>query len=266
MKRNLLTFILILILFGGLGSSPVLGGGKEKPARLPAKVALLQSHIQGMSGEETHLLTYVVLGLPARNVGSGVSIEQWDIDGGVFTFHQFLGPTYRDADGKITWLIFTRNELAANILDRFEVTSLGEQDPYKKGNRFWLGNIRLNSSGHYEYKDRGSTYKEKKVFPRHFFEDHQKGTFHIVYSKGIKPTDALENIPDDTEVCKIRFISGRTEKTFGIVTSRSDRRLRFSSEGQVFEAAKGWNEYWPKPAKGWWHSLKEFIHPVTPLV
>jgi hypothetical protein len=247
MKRHLLTFIWILIFFLGLGSIPVHGGDKEKPAILPAKVALLQSLIQGMSKEGARLSTYAVLGLPARDVGSGLSIEQWDIDGGVFTFHPYSGPTYRDAAGKITWLIFTRNELAANLIDSYEVTSRKEQDPYKKGNGFWLGNIRLNSSGHYKYKDSGSSYEERKVFPRHFFEDHPKGTFHIVYSKGMKPTDALEDIPDDMEVCKIRFISGGTEKTFGIVNSRSDRRLRFTSDGQVFEADRGWNKYWPEP-------------------
>ncbi|MCH7751574.1 MAG: hypothetical protein IH898_05400 [Planctomycetes bacterium] len=215
-------------------------------SKFPKKVTELRSLLEGKTRDEAHKLTFELLGEPNRDVGSGFRIWQWDIDGGILTFHQGVGPVFSDAVGTTTWLIATNNEVESNLHGEFEMYSLQEQDPKKYGTSYWLGNITLSPTGNYEYRDSGQHREYKKRFPRHFFAGHFTGEFEIVYSGGIKATDALEVIPDETEICKITFQSGDSSETFGIVTSRSGRRLHFESGGQVFQMNRGWNEYWPK--------------------
>lgn len=220
--------------------------GKDPNSELPNKVTDLQRLLTHKNREEAYKLTIDFLGKPVQKVGSGFRIEQWDLDGGILTFHQTLGPTFRDTSGSITWLVTTRNELKANLHNRFEIYSLHEQDPHKNGNIYWLGNIELFPDGKFAYRDSGRLREYKNTFPKHFFEDHLTENFNIDYSEGISSTDVLEEIPDDKEVCKITFRSGEGSKTFNIVTSRSARMLRFDSKNQVFRMQRGWNTYWPQ--------------------
>lgn len=240
---------ILLLSFAGMAYGDDKVGDAASPTKLPPKIVELQSSLAGMSRQEAYEITRKHFGNPARDVGSGFRIEQWDVGGGTLTFHQAVGPTFSDVSGSVTWLIATRNEVEANLHDSFEMYSLYEQDPNKNRTGYWLGNLELHPSGKFEYRDSGQHREYKKQFPRHFFADHIKGNFDIEYSAGVAATDALEGIDDGKEICRITFRSGDDSKTFGIVTSREGRRLRFESGAQVFRMNRGWNQYWPEEPK-----------------
>ena len=242
---KLLVRILILASFAAVGCSDKEGATVQSFTELPSEIAELQAALAGVNRAEAYEITRRRFGEPERDIGSGFRIEQWGVDGGTLTFHQAVGPTFRNASGTTTWLIATRNEVKANLHDSFEMYSLHEHDPYKNGTGYWLGNIELHPTGKFEYRDSGQHREYKKDFPQHFFVDHLNGDFEIKYSEGVSAIDALEDIPDDKEICRITFRSGEDSTTFGIVTSRSGRSLRFESEGQVFRMNRGWSQYWP---------------------
>lgn len=222
---------------------------EAEAAKLPKKISELQQLIKQNNRTDAHKKTVDFLGKPARDIGSGYRIEQWDVDGGTLTFHQAVGPIFRSAKGQVTWLIPTKNKVSLNILSGFEMYSREEHDPNKNGGQYWLGNIKLNPSGQYKFQDSGQFKQYKKVFPTHFFAKHTTGSFQITYPKEVKPTDVLETISDKTEICKITFNSGDKSKVFSIITSKPNRRLSFESDNQVFRMSRGWTQYWSKKSK-----------------
>ncbi len=71
------------------------------------------------------------LGPPQRDNGSGVRIEQWDVSGGVLTFHPYTGPTFFNRKAqKFFRLLRTTNPVHANLLQSYEMTTLPDPDDH----------------------------------------------------------------------------------------------------------------------------------------
>jgi hypothetical protein len=80
----------------------------------------LTQEVQGKGPEEVRALIVRRFGPPAREVGSGLQIEQWDVDGGTLTFHPLQGPSFNKS-GVLTRLIRTTNPAALCLFGSYEM-------------------------------------------------------------------------------------------------------------------------------------------------
>jgi len=108
----------------------------------------LAREVQGKKPDEVRALIVGRLGQPTRDIGSGISIDQWDVAGGQLTFHPGTGPTFKK-DGKIRWLIRTTNPAATCLFGSYQMTTI--PDPANHGNCFWTGDLSLRADGKYQY-------------------------------------------------------------------------------------------------------------------
>ncbi len=67
--------------------------------------------LQGKSPDDIHTAIVDRVGPPTRHVGSGLRIDQWEIVGGVLTFHPLQGPSFTK-DKVLTRLLTTNNPFA----------------------------------------------------------------------------------------------------------------------------------------------------------
>src|SRR5947208_659011 len=69
-------------------------------SELPREVEEFRGKVARMNADQVLAAATARFGRPSRDAGSGVSIPQWDIAGGVLTVHSSAGPTFRSAGGK----------------------------------------------------------------------------------------------------------------------------------------------------------------------
>ena len=108
----------------------------------PKAIQELSSKIQGRPADKVRAAMIEKFGPVQRDVGSGLQIEQWDVAGGVLTFHPLTGPVFSDSKTKQTFrLLRTTNPAGEVLLKGYEMTSL--PDPANYGMRSWLGNLKF---------------------------------------------------------------------------------------------------------------------------
>ena len=197
----------------------------------PKAVQDLAAEIRGKSPDETRAAIIARLGPAKRNVGSGFRIEQWDLPGGVLTFHPRTGPTFAERKtGKNFHLVRTKNPAGTNILAGYEMTTV--PDPKNHGNCFWIGNLSFGPGPAYRFVDSGQNTSFRDAQGQNFFMLHPAGTVEIRY---VAPTTAdtlLESLAEGATVAHLIFTSAdkKDHATFSITSSERSRRLVFGAE------------------------------------
>jgi hypothetical protein len=181
------------------------------------------------------------LGPPVRDVGSGLRIEQWDVDGGVLTFHPLVGPSF-EKDGVHMRLVRTTNRAAACLFGTYEMTTLPE-GPH--GLRYWIGNVSLRAS-RYEYIGTRQNLDHRTGQTDNFFMLHPRGSVRIAWTSGATPDTRLEELADGTCVATATFVprDNQGNSVYRIVAYRSSMTLAFEREAMSFQMDRGWVNYW----------------------
>ena len=212
----------------------------------PKAVQDLAAEIRGKSSDETRAAIIARLGPAKRNVGSGFRIEQWDLPGGVLTFHPGTGPTFAERKTGINFhLIKTRNPAGANIFSGYEMTTV--PDPKNHGNTFWIGNLKFGRGHGYHFVDSGQNTSFRSAQDQNFFMLHPAGTVEVRY---VAPTTAdtlLESLAEGTTVAHLVFTSAdkKARATFSITSSERSRWLAFGAEKPLpFVMGTGWENFW----------------------
>jgi hypothetical protein len=194
-----------------------------------------------MNAKETLTEAIHEFGQPSRDVGSGLSIPEWDIAGGVLRVHPLGGPTFRLPNGKIIWLIRTTNLAGDNLHQDFEMTTL--PDLANHGTRFWIGDVHITHDGTYHYVDSGSNPYERSDQSSNFFLHYPNGHVEIIWLGGISAASRLETLGDN-QIAVLRFIAkdGKTKLESRVVSSDQTRML--SIVGPTFEMEQSWLQFW----------------------
>jgi hypothetical protein len=229
----------ILAMFFGIAIPPCFadcGKTGELAANLsfahsPTSIQRLAEELQGKKGNEVATAIIKQFGPAARDVGSGVSIQQWDVESGVLTYSLGLA-SFRTNDGKVVWLTATVNKaLLALTADTFEMYTLPE--PQMK---YWLGNLRLKPDSIYEFVDSGQSLDHRAGQTQNFFIKHPHGRFEIHFAPGCTGDTVLEHLTDGTFLCSLTFLSGNggPQVSYEIIVDPSERRLAFSTKRRPF--------------------------------
>jgi len=188
-------------------------------------IEALLPELQGQSPEEVRALIIRRLGPPTRDVGSGLQIEQWDVDGGVLTFHPLTGPTF-EKNREVIHLISTDNPAALCLFGSYEMVTRPEG---RYGMKYWLGDVSL-SADRYTYTDSRNFLEHRDKQGNNFFMLHPNGMVQVKYSSGVTPETRLEDLRDGSLVA--------------IVTNRTSMFLAFEGKEMQFQMEKDWENYW----------------------
>lgn len=241
-------FQLIAVSVIAIAASAIVGADSApatRPAPLPPPVAAVREKIQGKKPQEVLAIMSADFGKPSRDVGSGLSIPQWDVAGGVLTYHEWVGPTFR-AGGRTVWLIRTHNSVGDTLTGSFEMTT--PPDPANHGNRFWLGNLDLHPDGTYSMKTGGSGERQD-VANASFFGKHPRGTYAVTYAEKVDKASLLEDVADGTDVVTLKFTPDQAagaEAVYKVRAAVDERQMEIvPAEGKAtFQLEKGWKNHW----------------------
>jgi hypothetical protein len=215
-------------------------------SKAPKAIQELAASIQGKSSDEVRTVIIERFGPAQRDVGSGVRIEQWDIAGGVLTFHPGTGPFFSDAKTRTyIRLLRTNNPAGANILASYEMTTL--PDPANHGTRFWLGNLKFGPNATYRFTDSGQHPKQRAAQTDNFFLLHPAGTVEVRYVAPITPDTLLESVAEGATVAHLVFNSSdhKHQAAFSITSSERERRLVFGADKPLpFCMDTSWKNFW----------------------
>jgi hypothetical protein len=207
----------------------------------PSSIQSLAEEIQDKSGDEAEAVIVKHFGQAARDVGSGVSIKQWDVGTGVLTYSGGLA-RFSVSRGKTVWLTVTNNRaLPILTASGFEMST-----PPSPQIKYWLGDLDLKTGSTYKFVDSGEYeslhHRERQT--NNFFLKHPTGQFAIQFASGCSPDTVLERLPDAAVLCTLTFVpaDGSSQVTFEIVAYPSERRLVFSTKtrASIFLMEKGW--------------------------
>ena len=206
----------------------------------PAINALIPE-LQGKNPEKVRDAIVHRFGWPAREIGSGLQIEQWDIDGGVLTFHPLQGPDFQ-RNGQRIRLIRTNNPVALNLVGNYEMVTTPEGTYCMK---YWLGNL-LVSGDAYTYTDSRQNLDHRERQKTNFFMHYPRGTVELNYPPGVTPGTRLEDLVDGNSVAILTFVSPdrKFRKTYRIVTNRTSMSLAFAGNEMRFQMTKDWQSFW----------------------
>jgi hypothetical protein len=201
------------------------------------EIDALTEQMQGKQRDEAFALIVDYFGQPTRNIGSGLSIPQWDICGGVLTFHPLSGPRFT-IDDTTKWLIRTANSVVACVFGHYDMSTLA--DNWRT--TYSLGSISLSAEGHYTYTASFPQSPPRTGQGQNFFIRHPQGSAAVVYAPDITSQTLLENLPDWTVIANVTFVAsnGDTQTYFVIVDSDKRRLLLESAEPILFRLSKGW--------------------------
>jgi hypothetical protein len=165
----------------------------------------LAKELQGKKGDEVATDIVKQFGPAARDVGSGISIQQWDAESGVLTYSGGLA-SFRTKGGKSVWLTATVNKaLPALTASTFEMTTMAA--PQMK---YWLGNLRLKPDSTYEFVDSGQSLDHRTGQTLNFFIKHPHGRLETHFAPGCTSDTILENLTDGTFLCGLTFLSANS--------------------------------------------------------
>jgi hypothetical protein len=195
----------------------------------PTSIQRLARELQGKKGEAAEAAIIKQFGPAARDVGSGVSIQQWDVESGILTYSLGLA-SFRANGGKVVWLTATVNKaLLALTDDTFEMYT-----PPERQMQYWLGNLRLKPDSTFEFVDSGQSLDHRAGQTQNFFLKHADGRFEIHFAPGCTNDTVLERLTDGTFLCSLTFRSanGSPQASYDIVVYSSERRLAFSTKSR----------------------------------
>jgi hypothetical protein len=212
----------------------------QGPHKTP-NIESLTQEVQGKGPEEVRALIVRRFGPPAREVGSGLQIEEWDVDGGILTFHPLQGPTFQKG-GVLTRLIRTTNPAAVCLFGSYEMVTEPEGH---LAMLYWIGDVSL-SADHYRFTDSGSNLDHRDKQKNNFFMLHPEGLVEVKYASGVSAETRMEDLPDGSPVATVTFSApnGRISATYRIVANRSSMSLAFQGKGMPFQMKKSWVNYW----------------------
>ena len=235
--------LLMMLCLPSCGHSALPSSKPPTRRTLPPAVAKFRDTVTKMEAKEALAEGVREFGEPSRDVGSGLSIPEWNLDGGVLEVHPLVGPTFRFDDGTIVWLIPTRNPAEENVLQDFEMTT--PANPANHGTRFWIGDVRITKNRLYHYTDSGMNRHDRGDQSGNSFLNHPDGRIEVIWTKGIDANSCLESL-GERQIANLRFVAndGKTAFEAGVVSSDQIRRL--SILGPTFEMDRGWVHYWLK--------------------
>src|SRR5580658_6842222 len=167
-------------------------------SHLPPLIQQVKSLIQGKEREEVRKIIIQQFGPANRDVGSGINIWEWDVAGGVLTFNQYVGPTFRAKGQSAIHLIATHNPIGKNLVGSYEMVNLAADD--SNSVRCWLGNLHIETNLSYSYVDSGQFPAKSARQTNNYFYRHPVGSVEIQYSRGVTDQSLLEALPSDTVV------------------------------------------------------------------
>ena len=212
----------------------------QRPHKTP-NIKRLTQEVQGKGPAEVRALIVRRFGPPARDVGSGFQIEEWDVDGGILTFHSLEGPTFKKG-GVLTRLIRTTNPAALCLFGSYEMDTEPEGYPPML---YYVGDVSL-SADHYRFRDSGSNLDHRDKQKNNFFMLYPDGLVEVKYASGVSAETRLEDLPDGGPVATVTFFAPnrRFSATYRIVANHSAMSLAFQGKGMPFQLTKGWVNYW----------------------
>ena len=236
MKATVISVITILFSMM-LGSALLFAQAPHKTPNIDS----LTQEVQGKGPEDVRALIVRRFGPPAREVGSGVQIEQWDVDGGVLTFHPGTGPTFQKS-GVLVRLMRTTNPAALCLFGGYEMDTGPEG---RLAMFYYLGDLSL-SADHYRFTDSGNNLDHRNKQKNNFFMLHPEGLVEVEYASGVSAETRLEDLPDGGPVAAVTFSTPdrRFSTTYRIVANRPSMSLAFQGKGMTFQLRKGWVNYW----------------------
>ena len=204
----------------------------------PASIQNLVKEIQGKTGPEVRAAIVKRFGPAARNLGSGVSIEQWDVESGVLTYS--LGLASFQRNGTRVWVTQTANVALPTLTSNtFEMYT--NPEPQMK---YWIGNVSLKGDGSFKFVDSGQSLEHRAKQSQNFFMKHPAGRFAIQFSAGCTAETILERVPEASVLCNLTFSpgDGSPQASYDIMAYPSERRLAFMTKKQplAFLLEKGW--------------------------
>ncbi len=173
---------------------------------LPPEVRSFQRVIQRMTPKQVADAAVERFGRPARERGSGISILEWDVAGGVLTASPHHGlPTFRTSAGRKVQLIATESRAGPNVSQSFEMVS--RPDPANHDTTFWIGNVEIRPDGTYLFADANANLNDRGDQGGNFFVRHAAGHVTIEWVNGVTADTLLESA-SDREVARLTFAAG----------------------------------------------------------
>jgi len=205
---------------------------------LPMSVQKLAEEIRDKRDDEVSTAITHRFGAPARDVGSGVSIQQWDVESGVLTYS--LGLVSFRVKSRKVWLTQTLTRALPTLAaDTFEMYTRPE--PQLK---YWIGNLSLKENWAYKFVDCGESLDHRTNQSENFFMKHPAGRFVVQFAAGCSADTVIEHLPDATLLCSLTFFpaDGSPQASYDIIAYPSERRLAFSTKKRQvrFLMEKGW--------------------------
>ena len=221
---------------------------RTQPPDIPAPITELKANIQGKNPDEVLAIIQARFGGETRNIGSGLSIPQWDVAGGVLTFHPFRGPSF--SHGTITvMLIDTQNKVGRNIPGNYQMSTL--LDNYRT--RFSIGELVLQTDGSYRFKRVGPWLAYYTKDASNFFTAHPSGTYTVFYPKPVQESSVMESLPDKSVIATLKFVADPADKPAGetqaidLLIDVPERTLYFAPHIEpplTYQVEKSWEEFW----------------------
>jgi hypothetical protein len=221
--------------FANCGNGVDFGGNVRDS---PASIQTLVKETEGKTGDEVRAAIIKRFGPAARNVGSGVSIEQWDVESGVLTYS--LGLASFQENGRKVWVTQTANKALPTLAENtFEMYT--KPEPQMK---YWIGNVSLTRGSSFKFVDSGQSLDHRASQSQNFFMKHPAGRFAIQFSAGCSAATVLERLPEGTLLCSLTFspADGRPQASYDIIAYPSERRLAFQAKKRplAFLLEKSW--------------------------
>jgi hypothetical protein len=197
--------------------------------------------------EETLNLVKLYCGEPDSDIGSGIYIPRWNLSKTEsLTLYQFRGLIY-SKDDKSEYLIQTINYIIDNIYGDYSIS----YNDIANNQQIWLGTLRLNQNGNYEYYELSKFSDDvKEEIKDTFFVKNPNGNFTLSFeNKNIKTT-RLEELEDNEIILRVSFSDQNDSFDQFIRVDTGSRELYFHStisEIEKLRINKGWTNSYYEP-------------------
>lgn len=249
---------------------------QTQSADLPIQIANLKARIQGKNPDEVLAIIQAQFGRETRSIGSGLYIPQWDVAGGLLTFHPFRGPSFNSApatdrqpygEGPNVMLIDTHNEVGHSIPGNYQMYTL----PNNYRTIYVIGEVELQVDGRYRFKAVTGMLASYVKDASNFFTAHPAGTYRITYPTAVQESSTMENLPDKSAIATLEFIADAAANPDGetllldLQIDTSERTLFFTPrkepeknvpapklnlpepmmyEPRMYQLEKPWGKFW----------------------
>jgi hypothetical protein len=199
---------------------------------VPPALRPLVDEIKGKSPYEVEKISRTRLGEPTRDIGSGVSILQWELQGGTWTVHQLAGASWRYREAKrptfaqVT-LIENKRIKEAVPSASYEMTSLPTG---KYGSKTWWGNIKLKD-GQYKFIPSSAAAGDSDANKNHpcpgcFLFANPTGTYALTYV--VDSNKLFKEFKQKTVVARLALTGAKAKQTYDLVYDPAVGSIGFS--------------------------------------